>query len=38
MNIERYVHVNFYGFQQVAELLGGIEMDVTQKRWTSSTS
>ena len=31
MNIERYVHVNFYGFQQVAELLGGIEMDITEE-------
>ena len=30
MNIENYVHVNFYGFQQVAQLLGGIEMDITE--------
>lgn len=31
MNIESYVHVNFYGFQQVAEMLGGIEMDITEE-------
>ena len=30
MNIENYVHVNFYGFQQVAQQLGGIEMDITE--------
>lgn len=31
MNIENYVRVNFYGFQQVAQALGGIEMDITQE-------
>ncbi len=31
MNIERYVHVNFYGFQQLAEMLGGIDMDITEE-------
>ncbi|MGN0802386.1 MAG: LCP family protein [Candidatus Faecivicinus sp.] len=31
MNIEYYVHVNFYGFQQVAQQLGGIEMDITKE-------
>ena len=31
MNIENYVHVNFYGFQQVAQQLGGIEMDITEE-------
>ena len=30
MNIENYVHVNFYGFQQVAQQLGGIDMDITE--------
>lgn len=31
MNIEHYVHVNFYGFQQVAQQLGGVEMDITKE-------
>lgn len=30
MNIENYVHVNFYGFQQIAEMLGGVDMDITE--------
>ena len=31
MNIEHYVRVNFYGFQQIAEQLGGVTMDITQE-------
>ena len=31
MNIEHYVRVNFYGFQQIAQQLGGIEMDITKE-------
>lgn len=31
LNIEYYVHVNFYGFQQVAQQLGGIDMDITKE-------
>ncbi len=31
MNIENYVRVNFYGFQQIAQMLGGIEMDITEE-------
>ncbi len=31
LNVEYYVHVNFYGFQQVAQQLGGIEMDITKE-------
>lgn len=30
MNIQYYVRVNFYGFQQIAQQLGGIEMDITE--------
>ena len=30
MNIQYYVRVNFYGFQQIAQLLGGVEMDITE--------
>ncbi len=30
LNIESYVSVNFYGFTQMAEALGGIEMDITE--------
>ena len=29
MNIEKYVMVNFTGFTQICEALGGIEMDIT---------
>lgn len=31
MNIENYVHVNFYGFQQIAHMLGGVDMDITEE-------
>ena len=31
MNIEHYVRVNFYGFQQIAEQLGGVNMDITKE-------
>ena len=31
MNIEHYVRVNFYGFQQIAQQLGGVEMDITKE-------
>ncbi|MBQ3575571.1 MAG: LCP family protein [Clostridia bacterium] len=31
MNIEHYVTVNFFGFQKIAEALGGIEMDITKE-------
>lgn len=31
MNIEKFVRVNFYGFQQVAQQLGGVEMDITKE-------
>lgn len=31
MNIERYVMVNFTGFTQICEALGGIEIDITQE-------
>ena len=31
LNIEYYVHVNFYVFQQVAQQLGGIDMDITKE-------
>lgn len=30
LNIENYVHVNFYGFQQIAQAIGGVEMDITE--------
>ena len=30
MNIDKYVRVNFYGFQQIAQLLGGIDIDITE--------
>ena len=30
MNITGYVHVNFFGFQQIAQQLGGIDVDVTE--------
>ena len=30
MNIEKYVMVNFTGFTQICEALGGIEMDITE--------
>ena len=31
MNITDYVMVNFYSFQHVIDLIGGIEMDITEK-------
>lgn len=31
LNIENYVHVNFYGFQQIAQMLGGVDMDITEE-------
>ena len=31
MNIEHYVTVNFFGFQKIAQALGGIEMDITKE-------
>jgi len=31
LNIQHYVRVNFYGFQQVAEMMGGIEMDISEE-------
>lgn len=31
LNIEHYVRVNFYGFQQIAQQLGGVEMDITEE-------
>ena len=27
MNIDKYVRVNFYGFQQIAQMLGGIDIE-----------
>ena len=30
MNIQYYVMVNFFGFQEIAERLGGIEIDITE--------
>ncbi len=30
LNIEDYVMVNFYGFQDIAHLLGGIDIDITE--------
>ena len=30
MNIEHYVMVNFFGFQKIAQALGGIEVDISQ--------
>lgn len=30
MNIEHYVMVNFFGFQKIAQALGGIEVDITE--------
>jgi len=30
MNIQHYVMVNFFGFQRIAEALGGIEVDITE--------
>lgn len=30
MNIQNYVIVNFFGFQKIAEALGGIEVDITE--------
>lgn len=30
MNIQKYVYVNFFGFQQIAHAMGGIDMDITQ--------
>ena len=30
MNIQSYVMVNFYGFQRIAEKLGGIDIDITE--------
>ncbi len=29
MNIEKYVRVNFYGFQQIAQMLGGVDTEIT---------
>ena len=31
LNIEHYVHVNFFGFQQVAQMLGGIDIDISEE-------
>jgi len=31
MNIQHYVRVNFYGFQQIAEILGGVQVDITEE-------
>lgn len=31
MNIQYFVRVNFYGFQQIAQILGGVEMDITEE-------
>ena len=31
LNVEHYVRVNFYGFQQIAQQLGGVEMDITKE-------
>lgn len=31
MNIENYVTVNFFGFQKIAQALGGIDMDITKE-------
>lgn len=31
MNIQHYVTVNFFGFQKIAQALGGIEMDITKE-------
>ena len=31
MNIEKYVMVNFTGFTQICEALGGIEIDITEE-------
>lgn len=31
MNIQNYVRVNFYGFQQIAEILGGVQVDITEE-------
>ena len=30
MNIQNYVLVNFFGFQRIAQALGGIEVDITE--------
>ena len=30
MNIQNYVIVNFFGFQRIAQALGGIEVDITE--------
>ena len=30
MNIDKYVRVNFYGFQQVAQILGGIDITISE--------
>ena len=30
MNIQHYVSVNFFGFQKIAQALGGIDVDVTE--------
>ena len=30
MNIQNYVVVNFFGFQKIAEALGGIDVDITE--------
>lgn len=31
MNIENYVTVNFFGFQKIAQALGGIDMDISEE-------
>ncbi len=31
MNIQYYVMVNFFGFQKIAQRLGGVEMDITKE-------
>lgn len=30
LNIDKYVRVNFYGFQKVAQMLGGVDMTITE--------
>ena len=31
MNIQNYVMVNFFGFQKIAQRLGGVDMDITKE-------
>ena len=35
MNIQSYVMVNFYGFQRIAERLGGIDIDISEEEMNS---